>query len=223
MKKYAFLFILISTAAIAWVSPPNDFFQQWTAQNKSIQTMLIKQERDLYSQGAVSQTFPETIKIKRPGLYKWTSMVDGQENVKILGKTKAMLGVAPNFRQVKLMDVISPLEASVIYGQAGNMESVLKQIDIDIAQYGLELFQHEAKIRVGSKTGNRLYIASATNTLDAMVYKDRLYLFQYNAQNTVQNYPTSMEIYEGDTLKEKIRVLSVSTTAKFSDLEFEPK
>ncbi len=224
MKKIIIIasIILYSVTSHAWFMQPKDFFQVWATQNKSPQTFLIKQERDLISGGAVTQTIPETIKIKRSGLYKWTSEVPGLEEMKVLGKTKATTGSPKSQRDVPLKNILSPLEVLSIYTNPGTIESILKQIDIDVTQAKLDLVQKNKEVRIGDGKANRLYISPDNSTLDAMVYQNRLYLLKYNVDK-FSFYPSEIEIYENETLKEKIRTKSVLTNAKISDSEFEVK
>jgi hypothetical protein len=102
-KKIIFILaLLVTSKSYAWFMQPGDFFQTWAAQNKTPQTLLIKQERDLISNGTVTQTSPETIKVKRSGMYKWLSEVPGLEEMKVLGKSKATLGPPKSQRDVPL-------------------------------------------------------------------------------------------------------------------------
>lgn len=214
--------VFISGDVQAWYMQPKDFFQVWSGQNKSPQTFLIKQERDLISNGTVTQTIPEVVKIKRSGLYKWTSEVPGLEEMKILGKSKATTGSPKSQRDVPLKQVLSPIEVINIYTSAGTIESVLKQIEIDVTQVKLELVQKNKEVRIGDPKGNRIYISPDNNTLDAMVYQGKLYLIKYN-QDKFSFYPSEIDIYENEVLREKIRTKSVLTNAKITDAEFEPK
>ena len=222
MKKIVVLFIVLfsTSSAIAWYMQPKDFFQTWASQNKTPQTLLIKQERDLIVGGVVTQTIPETVKIKRSGLYKWTSEIAGLEEMKLLGKSKASLGAPRSQRDVPMKNVITPIEVTILYSNPGNIESVFKQIEIDIAQSRLELISKNKEIRVGDPKGNRIYISPDNETIDAMVYQGRLYLVKYNKEK-FSMYPSEIEIYENETLKEKVRTKSVLTNAKISDAEFE--
>jgi hypothetical protein len=224
MKKIIFATVVLfySTISHAWFLPPSYFFQTWANQNKTPQSMLIKQERDLVSNGTVTQTIPEVIKIKRSGFYKWTSEAPGNEEMKVLGKTKATTGTPQSQRAVPMQIVLTPLEVALLYSQAGSIESILKQIGIDGSQSSLELIQKNKEIRVGDKKGNRLYISPDNNTLDAMIFQSRLYLLKYS-QDKFSFYPSEIEIYENDVLKEKVRTKSVLANAKISDQEFETK
>ncbi len=221
--KIIFLLTLfILNDSHAWFMQPGDFFQTWAAQNKTPQTLLIKQERDLIVNGTVTQTTPETIKIKRSGMYKWLSEVPGLEEMKVLGKSKATLGPPNSQRDVPLKSVLTPIEVVLIYANAGNIESVLKQIDIDPTQTKLELVQKNKEVRIGDPKGNRIYVSPDKNTLDAMVFQNKLYLLKYNVEK-FSLYPSEIEIYENDVLKEKVRTKSVLSNAKLTDSEFESK
>jgi hypothetical protein len=110
----------------------------------------------------------------------------------------------------------------LIYANAGNIESVLKQIDIDPTQTKLELVQKNKEVRIGDPKGNRIYVSPDKNTLDAMVFQSKLYLIKYNVEK-FSFYPSEIEIYENDVLKEKVRTKSVLTNAKIADSEFESK
>jgi len=221
MKKVIVSFSLIfCTSSYAWFMQPNDFFQTWAAQNKTPQTMLIKQERDVIVGGAISQTIPETVKIKRPGMYKWTSEIPGLEEVRVLGKSKATMGSPKSQRDVPLKNVLTPIEVVMIYSNAGNIESVLKQIDIDTSQSKLELVQKNKEVRIGDGKGNRIFVSPDKNTLDAMIFQNKLYLFKYNPDK-FSFYPSEIDIYEGEILKEKVRTKSILSNAKISDAEFE--
>lgn len=222
MKKIAFIALFLATSANAYILPPSHFFQTWATQNKSPQTMLIKQERDLISQGAVTQTIPETIKIKRSGMYKWTSDVPGLEEMRVLGKTKATMGTPQSQRVVPLQNILTPIEVMIAYNQSGSIESIIKQIGIDISQTKLELVQKVKEIRIGDPKGNRIYVSPDNNTLDAMVFQGKLYILKYN-QEKFSFHPSEIEIYENETLKERIRLKSFLTNAKISDSEFEVK
>jgi outer membrane lipoprotein-sorting protein len=215
----ASVFVLTSPA-YAWFMQPTDFFQTWSAQNKTPQTLLIKQERDLIVDGAVTQTIPETVKIKRPGLYKWTSEIPGLEEMKLLGKSKATMGSPRNQRDVPMKNVLTPIEVVVLYVNAGNIDSVLKQIEIDVKQSKLELISKNKEVRIGDAKGNRLYVSPDTGMLDAMAFQGKLYLIKYNKEK-FSMYPSEIEVYENDVLKEKVRTKSVLTNAKISDAEFE--
>ncbi len=222
-KKIIFILaLLVTSKSYAWFMQPGDFFQTWAAQNKTPQTLLIKQERDLISNGTVTQTSPETIKVKRSGMYKWLSEVPGLEEMKVLGKSKATLGPPKSQRDVPLKNVLTPIEVVLIYANAGNIESVLKQIDIDPTQTKLELVQKNKEVRIGDPKGNRIYVSPDKNTLDAMVFQNKLYLIKYNVEK-FSFYPSEIEIYENDVLKEKVRTKSVLTNAKIADSEFESK
>lgn len=224
MKKIAVLIItgLIASPSFAWFMQPNDFFQIWAAQNKAPQTMLIKQERDLIVAGSVTQTIPETVKIKRPGLYKWSSEIPGLEEVKILGKSKASMGGPHSQRDVPMKNVITPIEAIILYTNGGNIGSVLKQIEVDTSQSKLELISKGKEIRIGDVKSNRVYVSPDNGIIDAMVYHGKLYLVKYNKEK-FSMYPSEIEVYESDVLKEKIRTKSVLTNAKISDAEFETR
>ena len=181
MKKLIVIASLIfCSTSYAWFMQPADFFQIWAVQNKSPQTLVIKQERELISNGAVTQTIPETIKIKRPGLLKWISEIPGLEEMKVLGKLKATMGAIKNQRDVPLKNILTPIEVVLLYSNAGNIESVLKQIDIDSKQVKLELIQKNKEVRIGDNKGNRIFVSPDKNTLDAMVFQNKLYLIKYN-------------------------------------------
>lgn len=222
MKKILMLAFLVMMASpsYGWFMQPNDFFQTWSAQNKSPQTLLIKQERDIIVEGAVTQTIPETVKIKRPGLYKWTSEMPGLEEMKLLGKSKATMGSPRSQRDVPMKNVLTPIEVVVLYTNAGNIDSVLKQIEIDVKQAKLELISKNKEVRIGDSKGNRIYVSPDTGMLDAMAFQGRLYLIKYNKEK-FSMYPSEIEIYENDVLKEKVRTKSVLTNAKISDADFE--
>lgn len=223
MKKVIILGLFFyTTLAKAYILPPSYFFQTWATQNKSPQTLLIKQERDLVVQDNVTQTIPETIKIKRSGFYKWTSEVPGLEEMKVLGKTKATTGTPQSQRAVPMQNILTPAEVMTVYNQAGAIESVIKQIGIDVNQTKLELVQKIKEIRIGDPKGNRLYISPDNNTLDAMVFQGKLYLFKYNVEK-FSFYPSQVEVYENEVLKERIRTKSLLTNAKIPDSEFEVK
>lgn len=221
-RIFALFILFCFTPAQAYILPPSFYFQTWATQNKTPQTILIKQERDLISQGAVTQTIPETVKIKRSGLYKWSSDVPGLEEMKILGKTKATVGSPQSQRVVPLQNILTPIEVMVAYNQAGTIESIIKQIGIDITQTKLELVQKIKEIRIGDPKGNRIYVSPDNNTLDAMVFQGKLYLLKYN-QEKFSLYPSEIEVYENETLKERVRIKSFMTNAKISDAEFEVK
>jgi outer membrane lipoprotein-sorting protein len=222
MKKILILasVVMISTLSHAWFMQPTDLFQTWSAQNKTPQTLLVKQERDLIVDGAVTQTIPETVKIKRPGLYKWTSEMPGLEEMKLLGKSKATMGPPRSQRDVPMKNVLTPIEVVVLYTNAGSIDSVLKQIEIDVKQAKLELISKNKEVRIGDAKGNRLYVSPDTGMLDVMAFQGRLYLIKYNKEK-FSMYPSEIEIYENDVLKEKVRTKSVLTNAKLSDAEFE--
>ena len=221
MKKILFLLsVSFALPSMAWIPPPNDFFQQWITENKNATSILIKQDHEFLKDGVTTQMISETVKIKRPGLYKRTSNMNGQEEIRVLGKTKAMVGAPKALRQVQMKDVISPLDVPLIYGQAGTVESVFKQIGVDTSKYALELIDHEPLTRVGDREGNHFYISSLSNQINQMVYGGMIYRFKYDSKVS-SRYPSDIEVYDGEELKEKIHVKSVSTSAKISEQDFE--
>lgn len=220
MKKIFLLCLLLAKPSFAWFPPPNYFFQQWVTQNKGIIGIVIKLDRETMKDNVAVDMASEIIKIKRPGLYKWTSSSE-TSLIKMVGKTKAMVGTSQNLRQVQLLDVLTPLEVALIYNQAGTIDSVLKQIGVDSSKTNLELYNGLPRICIGEQTGNRIYVSSTSATIEAMVFKNLTYQFKYDSKSTFQSYPNDIEIYEGEVLKEKIHIKSVSTTAKISDQEFE--
>lgn len=220
MKKIFLLCLLISKSSFAWFPPPNYFFQQWVTENKGIIGIVIKFDRETMKDNVAIDMSSETIKIKRPGLYKWLSSTTADQ-LKLLGKTKAMMGTSQSLRQVQLLDVITPLDVSIIYNQVGTIESVMKQIGVDVAKSSLELNNHLPRICIGEKGGNHLYVSSTTGVIESMVFKNLTYQFTYDPKAAFQNYPSEIEIYDGEVLKEKIHIKSISTSAKISDQEFE--
>jgi hypothetical protein len=222
MKK-VLLILLLSFAknASAYILPPSYYFQQWTEQTKSLNSFLIKQEREIT--GGLPQVLQETVKVKKQGLYRFAVNSAAQEEVKIMGATKAAEGRIDSLSIVSMQQVISPLDTILLYTQASRIESALKQLGVDVSKYSLELIQSKKEIMIGDEKGNRIYVSPDTQKMDAMVYQNKLYMFRYNPGTPLAVYPSIIEIYENNQVKEKITIRSIATNAKFSDLEFDVK
>ena len=218
--RLAIAFLVVFSTAHAYVPPPIHYFRSWSEINKKVVNLQIEQERTILGQG--TKSVREVFKIKRPGRYHWEADDDGLKKIKVLGKTRAYIGRRSNPRRAKLMEVISPVEIPLIYAQPNRMEAALKQVGIKVSEYELDLFQGKPHVRIGEKNGNRLYV-SYENQLKAMQFQGRFYVFSYsNAQSSPKSptYPSSIEIYENDMLRETIQLKSI-TSPVLQEKDFE--
>lgn len=221
MKKTLFYFCLfiVSSSALAYFTPPAYFYSQWAKEKAS--AILIKQERSFYDQGRVTQTINETIKVKRPNLYRREWVANSQEEIRVLGRSRAVAKTAGALTQVKMQDVILPHEAAIIYNKPSGITSAINQVGIDTQFADLDLMNQQPYLRVGSSQGNRIYISPKNEWMEAMFYQGRNYVFTYDLSKTQVFYPATIEIYKDQTLVEKVIVTSVNTSAKIADKEFD--